>query len=131
MSIRYNTINWKNPMQLARTKAVYTFINRYYTENGYGPSFRKMKDVAGGNLENVGHHVRRLEEQGHITLSRFPGGNLIPHSIIPKVLGKQLLFSDEEWHLMHAAWGDDIKEEILEAAGQTRFVVTSPGEIGR
>ncbi len=125
MTVRSNIFNWNNPMQLQRNKDVNAFISRYYSENGYGPSFRKMKDVAGGNLENVGHHVRRLEEKGYITLSRSPGGQIIPHSIVPKGYeGMKLLFSQEEWHLMHAAWGDDIKENILEAAGQTQFVIT-------
>lgn len=126
MSVKYNGINWNNPMQLQRNKAIYAFICQYYSENGYGPSFRKMKDTAGGNLEVVGHHVRRLEEKEFITFSRSENGNMIPNSIVPKeYAGKKLLFSDEEWHLMHAAWGDDIKAEILEAAGQTRFVITA------
>lgn len=126
MSVEYNMINWNSSMQIERNKAIYAFICRYYSENGYGPSFRKMKHTVGGNLEVVGHHVRRLEEKGYIAFSRSENGNMIPNSIVPKgYVGHKLLFSDEEWHLMHAAWGDDIKDEILKVAGNTRFVVTA------
>lgn len=121
-----NIINWNNPMQIGRNEAVYAFICRHYSENGYGPSFRKVRQAVGCNLENVGDHVRRLEELNKVSISRAPSGQIIPNSIVPKGReGMNLLFTNDEWHLMHAAWGDCIKEEILRAAEQTRFVVTA------
>lgn len=96
-----------------------TFITEYIEEHNYAPSRREMALAMGGKSTSViESHLRYLARIGVITLDRLrPRGITVQDQHV-------FYFSQEEWHLMHAAWGDEIKEEILEAAGQTRFVVT-------
>ncbi len=97
-----------------------TFITEHIEEHGYAPSRREMALAMGGKSTSViESHLRYLARTGVITCDR-----LRPRAITVRNQ-HSVYFTQEEWHLMHAAWGDDIKAEILEAAGQTRFVITA------
>ncbi len=107
-----------------RTGQLLTFITSYINEHNYAPTWREMAKELGASTSVVSNHLRYLEKTGHISLTHDQTPNGKSRTITLK--GHTVRFTDEEWHLMHAAWGDDIKEAILEAAGQTRFVVTAP-----
>jgi len=98
-----------------------TFITEHIEKHGYAPTRREMALAMGGRSTSViDGHLRYLARIESVVLDvKRHRGIIIPNQI-------NVYFTLEEWHLMHAAWGDDIKDGILEAAGQTRFVVTSP-----
>lgn len=97
-----------------------TFIRGYIDKYRYAPSRREMALAMGGRSTSViAGHLRYLTRIGAI---EFNAKRTRGISISNQVA---IYFTLEEWHLMHAAWGDDIKENILEAAGQTRFAVTA------
>ncbi len=101
-------------------KLLLAFITEYVEEHNYAPSRREMALAMDGRSTSVIEgHLRYLARIGAIVVDAWrPRGIVIPNQAV-------VYFTSEEWHLMHAAWGDDIKEGILEAAGQTRFVVTA------
>lgn len=109
-----------------KTTELYDFIVQFMQEHDYAPSYREM--TGGTRLAStsvVGYHLAILEREGKLTLGRGGEGTQYGSRAITINDRRVVYFTLEEWHLIHAAWGDDYKEEILKAAEQTRFVVTA------
>jgi len=99
------------------------FITGYIEEHGYSPTYQEIADELRTSKSVVSKDLDRLESKGYLTTSN--GGEWRTRSRTIVLSGRDVHFSPEEYQLLITAWGDDIKAEILEAAAQTRFVITA------
>ncbi len=111
------------PSRVKTNNRIFTFIVAFTAQHGYSPTYREIGAEVGIAYSMVPPHLDRLESLGYITL---PHGDEIGQTRSIALNQCVMYFSPDEWHLMRAAWGDNIKEEIIVAAEQTRFVVTNP-----
>jgi len=60
-------------------KQVYDFIRAYWSEHGYGPSYREMAEAAcAGGVKTAYVRVRALEEQDKVRVIRHRRRGIIP-----------------------------------------------------
>jgi len=117
------TIDFDRSKQQQRSAALLRYISEQIIENDCAPTFREMADSIEVSKGVIWEHIEYLEIRGEITTLTTPLGHYRPNSI--RLNRRAIYFTPDEWLSIHAAWGDDINENILEAAGQTRFVVTA------
>lgn len=119
----HRTIDFDRTLQQQRNAQLLRYITEQIMEKDCAPTFREMAHSIGVSKGIIWEHIEHLELRGEITTLSTPAGHYRPNSI--RLNRRMIYFTPDEWHLMHAAWGDDIKEEIIKAAGNTRFVVTA------
>jgi len=112
-------------MGKARQKAqkLYGYITVYMNDHTYAPSYQEMSAFLQISKSGISRYIGILESEGLLTQSHSGNKSTRTRTIV--LVGHNIHFTHEEWHSMHAAWGDDIKDNILEAAGQTRFQITA------
>lgn len=117
------TIDFDRSTQQQRSAALLRYITQQIMEKDCAPTFREMADSIGVSKGIIWEHIEYLEARGEITTLSTPAGHYRPNSI--RLNRRVIYFTPDEWLSIQTAWGDDTKEEILKAAGQTRFVVTA------
>ncbi len=119
----HRTIDFDRSLQQQRSAELLRYITQQIMENDCAPTFREMADSIGVSKGIIWEHIEYLELRGEITTISTSAGHYRPNSI--RLNRRVIYFTPDEWLLIQTAWGDCIKEEILKAAEQTRFVVTA------
>jgi hypothetical protein len=65
-AVRKVSLSVKTATHYYTRNRIFQFIQQYYVERGYAPSYTEIANTVGTSRSNVGYHVRALENVGRI-----------------------------------------------------------------